>query len=374
VGGIECSLIHLSFFDDRQVDAYLKKRYSVGPLSEFSGKVKYESERLNRFLTQIGSLRSMPWILANLNVFMNAALVDYDANISCSCFDWDAESAYSQIVNRVLIRENIRLGLFNHSDSLVVTDLWKVCIAIASHMALMQRRYVSTGELYNIINHGSAFQDLKPEVVSTLPLLSKNSNGDCSFIHHSLQEFFVRFSDEKNLYYESQDTSVEIVHIVQLISAELLEYLKRHPDELYHLRPRQFEELVGEILSSYGWQVSITPASKDGGYDLFGIMKDVSGVSTSWIIECKKYGPENKVGVEIVRGLWGVKQDLRIANAMLATTSYFTRGVHEFKSSRYDLELRDYDGILKWLSEYKPSSDGKLYLSGNRLVLPNNPK
>lgn len=162
----------------------------------------------------------------------------------------------------------------------------------------------------------------------------------------------------------------ELIQVVKTITVELLLYLKKHPIELYSLKPRQFEELIAEILSSYGWEVKLTPATKDGGYDLFAIMKDISGVTTSWIIECKKYGPENKVGVDIVRALYGVKYDLKVANAMLATTSYFTKGVEEFNASRYDLELRDYEGILEWVNEYKPNPNGKLYIKDNQLVLP----
>ena len=161
-----------------------------------------------------------------------------------------------------------------------------------------------------------------------------------------------------------------LVQVVHEITTELIEYLKRHPKALYDIRPRQFEELIAEILAHYGWTVRLTPPTKDGGYDLFAVTQDLSGVESAWIIECKKYAPERKVGVGIVRALFGVKADLHVANAMLATTSHFTKGVGEYKASRYDLELRDYEGILEWINEYKPNPDGKLYIRDNKLVLP----
>ena len=62
------------------------------------------------------------------------------------------------------------------------------------------------------------------------------------------------------------------------------------------LLPRQFEELICEILAGFGWEVQLTPATRDGGYDMFAISQDlVAGVQTSWIIECKKYSAEKKV-------------------------------------------------------------------------------
>ena len=161
-----------------------------------------------------------------------------------------------------------------------------------------------------------------------------------------------------------------LIEVIQTITSELIKYLKAHPQELYALKPRQFEELIAEILASYGWEVQLTPPMKDGGYDIFAVSKDIAGVRTSWIIECKKYREDRKIGVDIVRGLFGVKLDLKVANAMLATTSYFTQGAEAYKASRYDLELKDYEGILEWINEYRPNPDGKLYIKDNRLVMP----
>jgi len=171
---------------------------------------------------------------------------------------------------------------------------------------------------------------------------------------------------------ETQDEGPpgQLVKIVKTISAELLKYLRDHPRALFSIKPRQFEELIAEILSAYGWEVVLTSATKDGGYDLFAVVKDLSGDTSSWIVECKKYAPQRKVGVDIVRALYGIKLDLRVANAMLATTSHFTKNARDYKASRYDLELRDYRGILEWLNQYKPNPNGQLYIKESRLVLP----
>ena len=171
--------------------------------------------------------------------------------------------------------------------------------------------------------------------------------------------------------YEDREEPSELIEIIHFTSAELIKYLKKHPDALYPIRPRQFEEIIAEILASYGWEVQLTPATKDGGYDIFAISKDIkAGVRSSWIVECKKYRPENKVGVDIVRALYGVKSNLKIANALIATTSCFTKGARDFKESRYDIELKDYQDILEWINQYRPNPDGTLYIRDNKLVLP----
>jgi len=172
--------------------------------------------------------------------------------------------------------------------------------------------------------------------------------------------------------YEDREEPKQLVEIAHIATNELIKYLKKHPEALEKIKPRQFEELIAEILASYGWDVQLTPPIKDGGYDIFAISKDIeAGVSSSWIIECKKYQKQNKVGVDIVRALYGVKSNLKVANALIATTSYFTKGAKDFKESRYDIEFKDYHDIIEWINNYKPNPHGKLYIENSKLVLPN---
>ena len=42
----------------------------------------------------------------------------------------------------------------------------------------------------------------------------------------------------------------------------------------------------------------------------------------------------------------------------------------DIKASHYDLELKDYEGILELINEYRPNPDDKLYIKDNRLILP----
>ncbi|MEZ6056208.1 MAG: pentapeptide repeat-containing protein [Planctomycetaceae bacterium] len=162
----------------------------------------------------------------------------------------------------------------------------------------------------------------------------------------------------------------DIVDVVRLITTELLAYLKKHPKAMYDIRPRQFEELIAEILLSFGWTVELTPETRDGGYDLFAVCKDISGIESKWIIECKKYAARRTVGVDVVRSLYGVKQMQQGANALLATTSFFSSEAVKYKASRYDLELRDYTGVLEWVDSYQANATGNVLVPNKSLVLP----
>lgn len=56
---------------------------------------------------------------------------------------------------------------------------------------------------------------------------------------------------------------------VQAIADELIRWLARRPELLYQLRPRQLEELMAELYEREGFEVELTPETRDGGVDLF---------------------------------------------------------------------------------------------------------
>lgn len=110
--------------------------------------------------------------------------------------------------------------------------------------------------------------------------------------------------------------------------------------------------------------IELTPKTIDGGYDIYAVANLMpSDIDTVFLVECKRYQPENKIGVEIVRSVYGAKSEFQGAHAILATTSFFTRPAKKFKSSRYDLHFKDYNGVLEWLEQYKPNPYGTINLS-----------
>jgi HJR/Mrr/RecB family endonuclease len=190
------------------------------------------------------------------------------------------------------------------------------------------------------------------------------------FLEHFDQLFYSGHSiHDQFALYDTDEPPSPLVEVIHLVSDELIRYLQKRPADIYSISPRQFEELVAELLASFGCEVQLTASTKDGGYDIFAVSKDISGMKTSWIIECKKYAADRKVGIEIARALYSVKTDLKVANAVLATTTHFTKGVKNFKASRYDFELRDYQGILEWINCYRPNPGGHLYLKDRQLIV-----
>jgi len=143
-----------------------------------------------------------------------------------------------------------------------------------------------------------------------------------------------------------------IVIDVSETNEELLKVLRDDPSLMRSLSPRKFEEIVAELLGVQGYEVTITPVSKDGGFDMYAAKKDGLGTFL-YLVECKRYTPPQKVGVGVARSLYGVLQSRKATAGVIVTTSFFTKGAKDFQQENfYQLQLRDYIGIQNWLTKY----------------------
>ena len=114
----------------------------------------------------------------------------------------------------------------------------------------------------------------------------------------------------------------------QSVSPELLSALQIQPELLRQLRPRQFEEVVAEILNKHGFEIELTPETRDGGVDIIATRNDPLG-KILYIVECKRYTPPKKVGIDIVQRIFGVSQSFG-ANIPFPTCTILTRLVDIF--------------------------------------------
>jgi restriction system protein len=140
---------------------------------------------------------------------------------------------------------------------------------------------------------------------------------------------------------------------VKSINAEFLRHAANDPEFLYSIPPRQFEEFVAEVFARQGYEVNLTPATRDGGSDIRVAKNDSLG-SFLYIVECKRYARDRPVGVQLVRQLHGVADVMRANGSILVTTSYFTRDAKQFASEiRYQMNLRDYVDVHQWLKDFR---------------------
>ena len=108
----------------------------------------------------------------------------------------------------------------------------------------------------------------------------------------------------------------------QLTIPEIMSHLSRHFSDIYALSSRRFEEVIGDVYKSMGWQVALTKQSRDGGVDIYCCHGSSDGLC---IVECKRYQKSRRVGIAVIDRLLGVAFRTGASAAHLVTTSGFSR-------------------------------------------------
>jgi hypothetical protein len=143
----------------------------------------------------------------------------------------------------------------------------------------------------------------------------------------------------------------------QIVTANdlLIERLKKAPDDLFKITPRQFEEVIADLLAGMGMEVELTPATRDGGKDILAYMKTDIGKFLC-LVETKQHNKLRPVGVSLVRSLYGTLVDHQANSGMLVTTSRFAEPAQAFQQRhKYQLLLKDYNDVVSWLLKHKAS-------------------
>lgn len=142
-----------------------------------------------------------------------------------------------------------------------------------------------------------------------------------------------------------------VVARVSGISDWILEGLSKHPESIHQMPPRKFEELVAKLLERDGYEVLLSPQTRDGGYDVLAEV-DLEIGRVLALVECKKYDPNRPVGVEVVRNLFGAMHHRDASCGLVVTTSRFTRDAYDFQDAhRYRIDLKDFSSLKKWLDK-----------------------
>lgn len=143
-----------------------------------------------------------------------------------------------------------------------------------------------------------------------------------------------------------------IITIAGLINDKLIARCQSDPSQLLSMSPRQFEEFVAELFNGFGFDVELTSRTRDGGRDIVAVSHKI--VAVKYLVECKRYARDKKVGVGAVRQLHGVTVSEGATKGILATTSCFTAPAVAYTEKHlWQLEGRNLDGLIQWLNCYQ---------------------
>lgn len=126
-------------------------------------------------------------------------------------------------------------------------------------------------------------------------------------------------------------------------------------DSIRELSWQQFEELVGEAYRRQGFRVVENDGvGPDGGVDLV-ISKD----GKRFLVQCKQYRSQ-KVGVKVVREMFGLVTAEQAAGGVVICSGQFTRDAFQFAQGK-NLKLVDGEQLLQLVAAVQ--SDPKIVLA-----------
>jgi restriction system protein len=135
---------------------------------------------------------------------------------------------------------------------------------------------------------------------------------------------------------------------IAMIRARYLEM--QHPEDvLLHLTPRDFELYIAALYKRMGYEIKVTPATRDGGYD-FAAERTGRGGSERLVIECKRY--IKPVRVATIRQLYSVVERLTATKGVVVTTSNFTRDARTEGKACGRIELIAFPDLNRLLNEH----------------------
>lgn len=103
--------------------------------------------------------------------------------------------------------------------------------------------------------------------------------------------------------------------------------------------PYDFEQQVAQMLRSRGLAVEVIGGLGDDGVDI--IAHDTTPITGGiYLVQCKRYALDRKVGVADVRELYGAVQEKRASKGVLVTSSTFTPQARRFAEDK-PIELID---------------------------------
>lgn len=161
-------------------------------------------------------------------------------------------------------------------------------------------------------------------------------------------------SDEPSIEYLDTYYDVDEFQIAEKTIQDIIFEIKENPGLIRDITHREFEELIAELFKENGFQVELTKRTRDGGKDIIAISTDKLGTRLKYFIECKHYAETNKITVDLVRQLHGVKNIKDGPNKVIfVTTSSFTSDARRFAeeeaSSSWDISLYDFKDIISWI-------------------------
>lgn len=256
--------------------------------------------------------------------------------------------------------EEVASRIFNHKivESLIFIKQKELKFERGRHLSLKPLSNSSTGDLLRKLlsseltdqQFSKAIEASKgfPLALSILSQLIKDDNVN-SILSSSEDPLY---NIQNGILVPKEQILTVTKPIIVEANHKLIESLKKQPVGIRNLTPREFEKLLADLLRDMGWDVELTKQTRDGGSDILAYLNTGIG-RLLCLVEAKHYREDRKIGVDLVRTLYGTLCDAQANSAMLVTSSSFTSDAKTFqKKHEYQLTLREYADVVEWIMKF----------------------
>jgi hypothetical protein len=167
-------------------------------------------------------------------------------------------------------------------------------------------------------------------------------------------EYLLEEEDEKELEDEPELTSNQIILLNNVPRIRgIIHSVYQDNEELFNVKPRDFEMVIAEILKARGLKVELTKQTRDGGRDIIAI-HDIGITQLRYLVECKRWKLENPVSVDVIRSFHSVLMTDRANKGFVCTTSVFSPDAEKYAATHFPtlMDLKDGKQLLRWIDGY----------------------
>lgn len=118
---------------------------------------------------------------------------------------------------------------------------------------------------------------------------------------------------------------------------------------LLAMSPEEFEGAIARWLTAIGWRCRTTKRTGDQGVDVLAVNPDAL-TGGLYVVQCKRYGPDNLVGSPALREFLGTIVHHGAARGLFITTSSFTKEARDFAEGK-PIALIDGRALVAHLAE-----------------------
>lgn len=162
---------------------------------------------------------------------------------------------------------------------------------------------------------------------------------------------------------EDSDPS-SVMHIaVKIFSSGMAERIARTPTVLEQLEWRDLERLIAEVFSGLGFDVELTPGSKDGGKDVIVSYVASNGEKKSFFVEIKHWRSGKRVGRQpVMEFLHVIASENKTGGILLATHGFAKNAIEVITEiQRKSIGLGTNEKIVGLCRSYVKASEGIWY-------------